>query len=81
MIPVAADREFTVSYSLPGYLPQVIPVRPRMPELVQLDVEAGGALPSVDLTPNPVYAQLQPAATPADDQKGPRTGAAGGEKQ
>ena len=64
MIPVAADREFTVSYSLPGYLPQVIPVRPRMPDTVQIDVEAGGALPAADLTPNPVYAQLQPAPPP-----------------
>src|SRR3954468_23483703 len=28
MIPVPGDREFTVNYSLPGYLPQVVPVRP-----------------------------------------------------
>jgi hypothetical protein len=70
MIPVAADREFTVSYSLPGYLPQVIPVRPRTPEFVQLDVEAGGALQSVDLAPNPVYAQLQPAPPPTTSKKG-----------
>jgi len=30
MVPVAADREFTVSYALNGYLPQVIAVTPRM---------------------------------------------------
>lgn len=65
MIPVAADREFTVSYSLPGYLPQTIPVSPRAPVgLIQPEVEAGGALPAADLTPNPVYAQLQPAPPP-----------------
>jgi len=29
MIPVPADREFTVNYSLSGFLPQVVPVRPR----------------------------------------------------
>ncbi len=69
MIPVAADREFTVSYSLPGFMPQVIPVRPRMPDTVQLDVEAGGALPAADLTPNPVYAQLQPAPPPPPPSK------------
>ncbi|HKS63502.1 MAG TPA: hypothetical protein VJT13_17520 [Xanthobacteraceae bacterium] len=70
MIPVAADREFTVSYSLPGYLPQVIPVRPRVPEYVQPDVEAGTAVQSVDLAPNPVYAQLEPAPPPAPTRKG-----------
>ena len=70
MIPVAADREFTVSYSLPGYLPQVIPVRPRVPETLQPDVEAGGALPAADLAPNPVYAQLQPAPPPPQTKKG-----------
>ena len=69
MIPVAAG-EFTVSYSLPGYLPQVIPVRPRAPEVMQPEVEAGGALQSVDLTPNPVYAQLQPAPPPPQTKKG-----------
>ena len=29
MIPVPADRSFTVSYSLNGYVPQEIPVGPR----------------------------------------------------
>ncbi len=29
MIPVPADREFTVNYSLNGYLPQIVPVSPR----------------------------------------------------
>ena len=70
MIPVAADREFTVSYSLPGYLPQVIPVRPRTPDAVQPEVEAGGALPAADLAPNPVYAQLQPVPPPPQTKKG-----------
>ena len=40
------------------------------PEFVQPDVEAGGALQSVDLAPNPVYAQLQPAPPPAPTRKG-----------
>jgi hypothetical protein len=70
MIPVAADREFTVSYSLNGYLPQVIAVGPRTPEFVQPDVAGGGTMQSVDLTPNPVYAQLQPAPPPPQTKKG-----------
>ncbi len=70
MIPIAADREFTVSYALNGYLPQVVSVRPRMPDQVQPEVEAGGAMPSVDLTPNPVYVQLEPAPPPPQTRKG-----------
>lgn len=67
MIPVPGDREFTVNYSLPGYLPQVIPVRPGVLGNSQIDV-AGGYADDVrppELTPNPVYAQLQPAPPPA----------------
>lgn len=70
MMPVAADREFTVSYSLNGYLPQEVLVRPRAPDTVQIEVEAGTAAPAVELTPNPVYAQLAPAPPPAPARKG-----------
>ena len=70
MIPVAADREFTVSYALPGYLPQVVSVRPRLPDYVQPEIEAGSPVQSVDLTPNPVFAQLEPAPPPPASRKG-----------
>ena len=70
MIPIAADREFTVSYALNGYLPQVVSVRPRLPDQIQPEVEAGGAVQSVDLTPNPVYVQLEPAPPPPQTKKG-----------
>ena len=50
MIPVAADREFTVSYALNGYLPQVVTVTPRMPETGRLEPEVGGAPPAPDLS-------------------------------
>src|SRR3954454_15029594 len=64
MIPVAADREFTVSYALNGYLPQVVSVAPRS-AVSQVDVAAsidgGPPAHSVDLPPKPVHAQLQPA--------------------
>lgn len=75
MIPVPADRAFTVNYSLPGYLPQVVQVAPRGGADVALDVAGGagasetyGAQP--ELAPNPVYAQLQPAPPPAPTRKG-----------
>jgi hypothetical protein len=73
MIPVPADRSFTVSYSLNGYLPQAIQVGPRGAE-GGYDV-AGGTTetygtPQPELTPNPVYAQLQPAPPPATSRKG-----------
>ena len=70
MMPVPVDREFTVSYSLNGYLPQEVLVRPRAPDAVYLGAEAGGAPPAVELTPNPVYAQLAPAPPPAPVRKG-----------
>ena len=74
MIPVPADRSFTVSYSLNGYLPQAIQVGPRTGADAVLDV-AGGSSESYgtaqpELAPNPVYAQLQPAPPPAPSKKG-----------
>src|SRR5438067_4826077 len=68
MIPVPADREFTVNYSLSGYLPQVVPVRPRAVDAFRSEGELGGA-PLAELAPNPVYAQLEPAPPPAPVRK------------
>src|SRR3954452_13366309 len=70
MLPVAADREFTVSYALNGYLPQVVSVRPRVRGGLQSDFEAPGGVQAADLTPNPVYAQLEPAPPPPQTKKG-----------
>jgi hypothetical protein len=74
MIPVPADRAFTVNYSLNGYLPQVIQVGPRGGGDVAYDVAGGttetyGAVSQPEVTPNPVYAQLQPAPPPAPVSK------------
>jgi hypothetical protein len=75
MIPVPADRSFTVSYSLNGYVPQTIPVGPRGGADGTVDVAGGdpsnyGAPLTAEVTPNPVYAQLQPAPPPAPSRKG-----------
>lgn len=75
MIPVPADQSFTVSYSLNGYLPQSIQVGPRTGADVAYDVAGGttesyGSVAQAELTPNPVYAQLQPAPPPAPSRKG-----------
>jgi hypothetical protein len=75
MIPVPADRSFTVSYSLNGYLPQAIQVGPRTVGDVAYDVAGGtpeiyGNVQQAELTPNPVYAQLQPAPPPVPTRKG-----------
>ena len=70
MIPVPADQPFPVSYALNGYLPQVLTVAPRQPEMVTQDVGAGAPPPTADLSPNPVYAQLQPAPPPPQTKKG-----------
>ena len=74
MIPVPADRPFTVNYSLNGYMPQVVQVGPRTANVGSVDLAGGDAdnfggpgLP--ELAPNPVYAQLQPAPPPAPVKK------------
>ena len=63
MIPVSADQPFTVNFTLNGYLPQTIPVRPRE----RSTFEFGAA----ELTPNPVFAQLDPAPPPAPVKRRP----------
>ena len=68
MIPVPADREFTVNYSLNGYIPQVVPVGPRVAETFRAEGDLGGA-PLAELAPNPVYAQLELAPPPAAVRK------------
>jgi hypothetical protein len=70
MMPIAADREFTVTYSLNGYQSQVVSVTPRAPDLTTPDVGSGAPPPSAELSPNPVYVQLQPAPPPPTSKKG-----------
>jgi len=48
-VPLTAD--ITVSYALNGYMPQAITVHPAGPD-------------AATLTPNPAFAELQPAAPP-----------------
>src|SRR5882757_10346634 len=51
MIPVPADREFSVNYSLNGYLPQTVAVIPRIAEIARPDIGSGGPPASVDVAP------------------------------
>jgi hypothetical protein len=71
MIPVPGDRELSVSYSLNGYVPQTIPVRPRGSDNFAPDVASGAlsSAASAELAPNPVYAQLEPAPPPAPTRR------------
>jgi len=57
-----ASSEFTVSFALPGYQPQTVPVR------AVAAGDAEGEAPR--LVPNPVFVELQPAG-PATAQKKP----------
>ncbi len=63
-VNVPADREFTVSFTLNGYLPATESVRPVLPDDGRVDIEAP-TQPTVELQPNPVFATLQPAPPPA----------------
>ncbi len=73
-VAVPADREFTVSLTLNGYLPQIVPVRPRAPDNVRPEPE-GGVIATADLVPNPILVQMEPAPPPAPPKKrrAPRT--------
>jgi hypothetical protein len=66
-VNVPADREFTVTFTLNGYMPATESVRPVLPDDGRIDTEAP-TQPVVELQPNPVYAALEPA--PAAKQKG-----------
>jgi hypothetical protein len=52
--------EFTVSFTLPGYVPQTVPVR-AAPSSDPVDHDAGQP-GGARLVPNPVFVELQPAA-------------------
>jgi hypothetical protein len=60
-VAVPPRDEMTVTFNLPGYVPQTIPVQLRAPG-PGTDTEFASA---AELTPNPVFAQLEPAAPPA----------------
>ena len=54
-------NEFTVSFSLPGYQPQTVPVR-------VVAAADGSDAEGARLVPNPVFVELQPAS-PAPNKK------------
>lgn len=73
-VSVPAREELTVTFNLPGYLPQTVPVRM---QAASPGTETEFATVA-ELTPNPVFAQLEPAPPPAPAKKKrakPRTAA------
>ncbi len=56
-VTVATNTEFSITYSLNGYLPQTVPVRPVLPEQ---PVDLGLGPKQIQFAPNPVFAQLEP---------------------
>jgi hypothetical protein len=59
-VSVAAKENFTVTFNLPKYQPETVPVNV---------VEQSGGAPVLD--PNPVTAELQPATPPKKPKKKP----------
>jgi cell division septation protein DedD len=55
------SSEFTVSFALPGYHPQTVPVR--------VVASADGSDAEQRLVPNPVFVELQPAGPPVAARK------------
>jgi hypothetical protein len=58
-LSVAGTDDFTVTYTLDGYVPQTVPIR-----LIQPMRSAMIDLTPPRLDPNPVFAQLEPAPPP-----------------
>lgn len=56
-LPVVPSGDLAVSFMLPGFLPQTVPVR-----VVAADFREFGG--QVHFDPNPVFAQLEPAPPP-----------------
>jgi hypothetical protein len=69
VVSVPPRDELSVTFNLPGYLPQTIPVQLRGPG-AGTDSEFASV---AELTPNPVFAQLEPAPpTPAKRKAKPK---------
>jgi len=64
-LSVATAKEFTVTFTLTGYQPQTVPVTPRPTGDPR---ESSG---EVKFEPDPVYAQLEPAAPIKGKKKAP----------
>ena len=72
-LSVPPTEEFSISYTLAGYVPQSVSVRP-----VETEPSKFGPPPVPGLTPNPVMAQLKPVAdvaVPAQRKKKQRPAA------
>ena len=55
------SSEFTVSFTLPGYQPQTVPIR----AVASTETNSDGELAAPRLVPNPVFVELTPAGAPA----------------
>ena len=63
--------EFTVSFALPGYQPQTVPVRLVTPTDASRVPGAEAESQAPRLVPNPVFVELQPGAAPPAAHKKP----------
>jgi hypothetical protein len=59
-VSVSAENNFTVTFALPKYQPETVPV-----QVIRDPSNPGGSI----VDPNPVYAELQPAAPVAKGRK------------
>jgi hypothetical protein len=62
---------YNVSFTLEGYRPQSIPVRVAVSDSGSLQTGDAGAAPTTTISPNPVFAELEPVAAPSSAAKRP----------
>lgn len=73
-LPIRPEGSFTVTFTLPGYHPETVPVRLVEPIDPRIDPEIGqDAAASVEFDPNPVAVQLQPLPPPPVVRRRPAT--------
>ena len=65
------SNEFTVTFALPGYQPQTVPVRVVSPSSDTRDPATEGETAPARLVPNPVFVELQAIAPPPAARKKP----------
>jgi hypothetical protein len=66
-LSVSAGSELSVTLALNGYQPQTVSVRPEAPGAGSRDANSFGGM--AHLAPNPIYAELTPAAPAAPAKK------------
>ncbi|MBI3436213.1 MAG: hypothetical protein HY056_14265 [Proteobacteria bacterium] len=63
-LAIGSRGDFTVNFSMPGFLPQAVSARLILPDDPRGDAELSSQSPTAVVTPNPIFAVLERAPPP-----------------